>query len=307
MEASKCPRCGEEPHFVEQVEKWYCYACNEYVEDADSHLHEVHNESEPKETHAGEIAEELKSLEDEDKPACGKCGAILEKVEDGKLFCFICESFPEEPKKQEVKPEVKPNEAQALIDSITVPTPVEAKVDPVPVIEPPPKKEPAIEVKMCSTCGQPLKYIEKYRRHYCYGCRKYAPKEGAEPSPKPAKAQSPDKKLCPDCGKELRYVEKYSEHYCFNCKKYPFKTGKNGQRLECPKCGQPLRFIEKYSRHYCLACKEYAPKGYGQGPQEKKICPCCNEQMRFIAEYNEWYCYKCKKYSLRPSKPVLLI
>jgi hypothetical protein len=56
-----------------------------------------------------------------------------------------------------------------------------------------------------------------------------------------------------------------------------------------------------------MACKEYAPKGYGQGPAEKKVCPCCNDQMRWVSEYNEWYCYKCKKYSLRPSKPVLLV
>jgi predicted RNA-binding Zn-ribbon protein involved in translation (DUF1610 family)/uncharacterized Zn finger protein (UPF0148 family) len=314
MEASKCPKCGDEPHFVEQVEKWYCYGCNSYVEEEEHHAEEDHANAQPQETNVNGIAEELKSLEDEDGPTCEKCGASLEKIQDGKLFCFVCESSPEEPKitpvvevKPEPKPEPKQNEAQALLDSITVATPVEPLPVPAPVAEPEIKKEPVPEVKMCSACGQPLKYIEKYQRHYCYGCRKYASREGVDRPLAPAKPETPATKHCPDCGKELKYVDKYSEFYCYTCKKYPLRAQKKPQDLKCPKCGEPLRFIEKYSRHYCMACKEYAPKGNGQGPSEKKVCPSCNEQMKFVSEYNEWYCYKCKKYSLRPNKPVLLI
>jgi hypothetical protein len=36
---------------------------------------------------------------------------------------------------------------------------------------------PAVAEKVCPSCGQPLKWIEKYQRHYCYNCRKYAPKD----------------------------------------------------------------------------------------------------------------------------------
>jgi len=310
MEASKCPKCGDEPHFVDQLEKWYCYGCNSYVEEEEHHVEEDHLMAQPQEVKANEIAKELKALDDDGQPTCSVCGATLEKVQGGKLFCFVCECSPEEPVTPvatEVKPALVPNEAQAILDSITVATPVEPLPKPVPVPEPEGRKEPAVDIKMCTVCGQPLKYIEKYQRHYCYGCRKYAPKESPDKQPAPAKPEAPAVKKCPDCGKELKFIDKYSEFYCHSCKKYPLRAQKKSNDLKCPKCGEPLRLIEKYSRHYCMACKEYAPKGYGQGPAEKKTCPCCNEQMRWVSEYNEWYCYKCKKYSLRPSKPVLLI
>jgi len=310
MEASKCPKCGDEPHFVEQVEKWYCYGCNSYVEDEEHHAECEPEQATPSIVKAEEIAEELKSLEAEDQPTCVKCGATLEKNLDGILSCRICESPPASapsPDAPKVENDAGQNEAQALIDSITVAPPVEPILDHAPSMEPEPKKEHIPEIKMCPSCGQPLKHIEKYQRYYCYACRKYAPRESLDRPAPPAKIDTHAAKKCPDCGKELKFVEKYSEFYCFSCKKYPLKERGKRKNLKCPKCGVPLKYVEKYSRHYCLACKEYAPKGYGQGPSEKKVCPCCSEQMRFVAEYNEWYCYKCKKYSLRPSKPVLLI
>ena len=307
MEASKCPKCGDEPHFVEQIEKWYCYGCNSYVEDEGPHAAEEHAKENPPEAKAEEIAQELKALESEDRPTCAKCGASLEAGPDGIMSCSICESPAEVPATiPGPAPENETgNEAQALIDSITVAPPVEPIHNQAPPAEPEAKKEHLLDIKMCPTCGQPLKHIEKYQRYYCYGCRRYAPRESPGKPAEPAKTDSHTAKKCPDCGKELKFIDKYSEHYCFTCKKYPLKERKKAQDLKCPKCGERLRYIEKYSRHYCVACKEYAPKGYGQG--EKKICPCCNSSMRFVAEYNELYCYKCKKYSLRPSKPVLLI
>ena len=307
MEASKCPKCGDEPHFVDQLEKWYCYGCNSYVEEEEHHVCEGHTNAPPIEAKATEIAKELKALDEDDQPTCSVCGATLEKIQDGKLFCSVCESSPEAPAVGDVKPTTTHNEAQAILDSIIVATPVEPLPKPAPIPEPEVRKEPSVEIKMCSVCGQPLKYIEKYQRHYCYGCRKYSPKEASEKKPEPAEPEPPVMKNCPDCGKEMKFIDKYSEFYCHTCKKYPLRTQKKTTELKCPKCGDSLRFIEKYQRHYCMACKEYAPKGHGQGPTEKKICPCCNEQMRWVSEYNEWYCYKCKKYSLRPSKPVLLI
>ena len=309
MEASKCPKCGDEPHFVEQIEKWYCYGCNSYIEEEGHHIGCESADAKPHEAEANEIAEELRSLEEDDLPTCKKCGATLETMQDGKLVCTICEC-PQDiqlpPSGADEKSDSKQNEAQALLDSITVATPVEPHPEPL-AVESVERKEPHPEIKMCPSCGQPLKYIEKYKRHYCYGCRKYASKEVLDKTAVVAKPEPPATKKCPDCGKELSYVEKYSEFYCHSCKKYPLRVQKKPHDLKCPKCGGQLRLIEKYSRHYCIACKEYAPKGHGDGPSEKKACPRCKEQMKYVSEYNEWYCYKCKKYSLRPNKPALLV
>lgn len=332
MEASKCPKCGDEPHFVEHIAKWYCYGCNTYIEDetpASAENSKIAPEGEPHpapEDHAEAIAAELDALEHEDqKPMCSKCGAELEEVKEGKLFCYICETYADEPV-PEAKPVVAPsNEAQSLLDSAAMASPKEEQVVHIPgaSVVPPlevleERKAPAPEVKMCSICGQPLKWIDKYQRHYCYGCRKYAPKEGVPKKEESTSAPTGEgARRCPDCGGELKFVEKYGEHYCFACKKYPFHkkaepasqgapTPARPQVLMCPKCGDPLKYIEKYQRHYCFTCKEYAPKGFGGAPQEAKICPICNGSMKFITEYNEWYCYTCKKYSLRPAKPVLL-
>lgn len=310
MEASKCPKCGEEPHFVEQLEKWYCYGCNSYVEDEEQQAHENHEKAQPQASMANEIADELNALDAEDQQVCKKCGAVLEKTRDGSVFCSICEC-PSEGLPAGLVPgaeeESKLNEAQALIDSIMVATPMEPVAGPASVQTSGSGDEPLPEIRMCSVCGQPLKYIEKYERHYCYGCRKYAPREGLDKHPAPAKPSSLATKKCPDCGRELRYIDKYSEYYCNACKKYPLRAAKGSGDLKCPKCGERLRYIEKYSRHYCIACKEYAPKGYRERSGESKSCPVCQQQMRYVSEYNEWYCFKCKKYSLRPNKPVLLI
>ncbi len=239
MEASKCPKCGEEPNFLEHMEKWYCYECNSYVDDP-------------------EAEEEAIEAEATSEPT------VQEAVEG--------ESSPAK-------------EAKA-------PT----------------------EVKMCPNCGQPLKWIEKYQRDYCYSCKKYAPvRKTATPKPeaKPdsvAAGKSESVKVCPECSGEMKYIEKYTEWYCHACRKYPLHKSKPKAAAEapkadpkCPKCDGAVRYIEKYQRHYCDACKEYAPKG------AVKTCPACKSELKYIKQYNEWYCYKCKKYPLRPSKPLLLL
>jgi ssDNA-binding Zn-finger/Zn-ribbon topoisomerase 1 len=321
MEASKCPKCGEEPHFVEAVEKWYCYGCNEYIEDCET----TEDKAEPEAVHEGSAE------------ACKKCGAELERVADGKLYCYICGSYPDEapetaPKAApesapEVIPEAVPetapatpikDEAQALLDSIPSPVISTEGVDPVaslerqvePKVEKALEVEKAPEVKMCSICGQPMKWIEKYERHYCYGCRKYASKDVAESKPEPSTvAVVHDHKSCPECKGDLKFIEKYNEYYCYSCKKYPLRAKRAPAEKKsdgCPKCGKPLTHVAKYDRDYCYACKQYAPKRNGSPAPEKKVCPSCSSEMKYVSEYNEWYCYKCKKYSLRPTKPVLL-
>ncbi len=268
MEASRCPKCGEEPYFLEHLEKWYCYECNSYVDDGVEHVCETTDEPEeiPSEPTASAIAAELSDLESEDS------------------------------------------------------TVEEAAPAPEPVVESP---HPAIEIKMCPSCNQPLKYIEKYERYYCYSCKKYAPAE-KKAEPEPAKPEpKPDAKMCPVCQTELRFVEDYGEWYCSKCRKYPMYAKKKAEdqmmhsdnlvkeeKSEvCPGCGGPLKYIEKYGRHYCYECKEYAPKAGSPAKKadDKKVCPKCKGELKYIAQYNEWYCYKCKKYPLRPSKPVLLL
>jgi predicted RNA-binding Zn-ribbon protein involved in translation (DUF1610 family) len=343
MEASKCPKCGDEPHFVESVEKWYCYGCNEYIDDGEVHEHVEDIHPMAAEEHAAEASDEVRDVELDASKVCTECGAELEHVKDGKLYCFACETYPEEvveKVEEEVKvdeieeeskvvpkeePKAEPAEdktaddAKAILESIPEPVKVEAPIapvlDPTPetaTVEPPaPKVEKAVDIKMCQTCGQPLKWIEKYQRHYCYGCRRYAQK-GEVDKPAPAvKLDDHDHKHCPDCNGELKFVEKYKEFYCYSCKKYPLREKKKVEPEQknpyaCPKCNGTLNYIAKYERHYCPSCKEYAPKGHGQAQGDKKVCPTCNSEMKFVSEYNEWYCYKCKKYSLRPAKPVLL-
>jgi predicted RNA-binding Zn-ribbon protein involved in translation (DUF1610 family) len=328
MEASKCPKCGEEPFFIEHVEKWYCYSCNSYVEDNEEHVCEQEKHEDEPETaaaeqdHASKLALELEALEQPEEKVqetvCGKCGNPLQEMKDGRMYCLMCEISSIEGNSDAGV------DSEILLDEPAKSTVLEKPIEPKPEAPIQSKAIPvpeAKEIKMCSTCGHPLKWIEKYSRHYCYSCRKYAPKEDEK-----AKTDSPatETKKCPDCGSELHYVEKYDEHYCYKCKKYPLQAKKTVQPKTvviqttprpaipmCAKCDKPLKFIEQYSRFYCYECKEYAPKSLtaevAPASAEKKECPVCHDEMKFITQYNEWYCFKCKKYPLRPSKPVLLL
>ncbi len=343
MESSKCPKCGEEPRFIAHVSKWYCFGCNSYIDEVeDAPKERAGPETTVEQGH--EVVRAPKEPSNGRATECKNCGAELQGLKDGKLYCFVCETYQDDFK----PPEHKENEAQTLVNQAASPvitpeaTPAvpaelvaaqpvpepkpEQAPDPVPVPvtapetvsssvpEAPALAGPSAEaekpayVKMCSSCGQPLKYIDKYQRYYCYGCRKYAPKDEKLKGPQ-------EKKTCPECGGELRFIEKHNEYYCNACKKYPLRASRKVTPSEtdvhpCPKCKEPLKWIERYSRYYCYTCKEYAPKGYGDSPpsmpSDIKTCPNCGSTMRYVAEYDEWYCYKCKKYSLRPSKPTLL-
>jgi predicted RNA-binding Zn-ribbon protein involved in translation (DUF1610 family) len=356
MESSKCRKCGDKPHFVEHIDKWYCFSCNTYQDEVpeekaaempavvEQPIVEEPKESSPavEEAKPSPIAAEIEEIEKEEaKPACDKCGAALQEKDDGSMFCPMCTSSAVQAVDAA---SAESSNAPSIIDiaiAEQLQTPVHAEPQPAPVeaapkAAPEPKPEAAeVKVRMCPNCGQPLKFIEKYSRYYCYSCKKYAPKESVEtPKAEPAAAKGPEAKKCPDCGADMKYIEKYSEWYCYPCKKYPLKQKKVPEKKAaekpaekpavapvaqpakacdppmCPKCGKPLKHVEKYDRHYCYECKQYAPKGAGSAEaakQEKKVCPVCNGEMAYIQQYNEWYCYKCKKYTLRPSKPMLLI
>jgi len=370
MEASKCPKCGDEPLFIEHLSKWYCYGCNSYVDDEKHECEEEH----VREGSALHIEEGVRALDHEETACeCKNCGAKLQDLKNGRHYCFMCETYQdeivtetpaaEEPKakaeaEEKKEPEPVVNESQKLLDVSAKPEkfvgapeeadaeaaasaaqPMETKIEvamPVtinveeaapkaqshPEPEAAPPKVPEVKVRNCTSCGQPLKYIDKYSRYYCYACKKYSPREDPARSAMPAPAPKATKE-CPDCGKPLKYVEKYTEWYCYECKKYPLREKAKAAAskpqpkpasvsLTCQTCGEPLKFVPQYSRHYCYKCKKYAPKGTVQKPvvaevkTEQKKCPVCHEQMKYVTEYNEWYCYKCRKYSLRPMKPILL-
>jgi predicted RNA-binding Zn-ribbon protein involved in translation (DUF1610 family) len=101
--------------------------------------------------------------------------------------------------------------------------------DDIRTLAPPTKKDieipdnvrKKIEIRMCPDCGKPLKWIEKYARHYCYGCRKYLPRQRKIRDALLEHEAYLDK-TCPSCGQETSFNEKYSHYYCAKCKKYPF-------------------------------------------------------------------------------------
>lgn len=100
----------------------------------------------------------------------------------------------------------------------------------------------------CPTCGAELTFIEPYGRHYCYGCRSYAPR---------------NLRACPACGRALVFVQDHRQFYCYGCQAYQEDPR---SRHPCPTCGDELEFLAEYNRFYCYACEQYAPRGYGIAP-----------------------------------------
>ena len=78
------------------------------------------------------------------------------------------------------------------------------------------------DIRLCPRCGHALKWVEKYSRHYCYSCERYAPIRRKMKRPMSPRHGSPiDEIRCPRCRNSLRFVHKYSEYYCERCKRYP--------------------------------------------------------------------------------------
>ncbi len=96
----------------------------------------------------------------------------------------------------------------------------------------------------CPTCGAELTYLPPYRRHYCYGCRSYAPQAIH---------------ACKVCGRALVFVQRHHRHYCYGCQEY---TDDVDIENPCPTCGEELTYVAEYGRFFCHHCKEYAPKAY---------------------------------------------
>lgn len=86
----------------------------------------------------------------------------------------------------------------------------------------PNKPETMMDIRMCPWCGTPLKWVDRYSRHYCYKCKKYAPVRRTVRLPMSTTGVLPlDEMRCPKCQHDLKFVHKYSEFYCDKCKRYP--------------------------------------------------------------------------------------
>lgn len=82
------------------------------------------------------------------------------------------------------------------------------------------EREPSI--LMCPRCERPMKWIETYRRHFCYSCKRYAPKKRKRPRGRGRESGSSSQTgLCPTCSSPMKYVHRYSDYYCPTCRLYP--------------------------------------------------------------------------------------
>lgn len=283
-ETVPCPSCGEQTAPVKDSDKFYCYACEQYV------------------SGGGEAIEEPKKPE-EKQPAVSK----PERVE---------EELPEVPKAEAATKAEEPKRELTIVEvpAETVVQPIPAAIATIPKEEEEPVKEPEKtsqeEKNACPYCEGELTYVPKYDRWYCYKCRKYAPKEQPKPVAKGAKK-------CPSCGTDSQYIEKYQRWYCWTCQRYlPKETvvpakPRTDQGPLCTQCGKPTVWIPAYERHYCYPCKKYAPGAEGKKEpsptptQEVKAeavkpaapnCPRCGKTTTWVSKYDRYYCYPCQKY-----------
>lgn len=222
MEASKCPKCGEEPNFLEHMEKWYCYECNSYVEEPEVEEEVIEAEATTEPT-VQEAVEEESPPAEEVKAAtevkmCPNCGKPLKWIEKYQRdYCYSCKKYASvrktaAPKSEPVKVCPECSGEMKYIEKYSEWYCHACRK--YPLHKPKPKavvEAPKADLK-CPKCGGAVRYIEKYQRHYCDACKEYAPKGTP--------------KTCPACKSELKYIKQYNEWYCYKCKKYPLRPSK---------------------------------------------------------------------------------
>ena len=99
--AKVCPKCGGEPKYVEQYQRYYCYTCSEYVEPVEK---EDLTSEEEKVTE--DAAREPK--EEEAAKVCPKCGGEPKYVEQyDRYYCYTCSEYVEPAEKEEKAEEEK--------------------------------------------------------------------------------------------------------------------------------------------------------------------------------------------------------
>jgi ribosomal protein S27AE len=73
--AKKCPKCGGEPKYVEQYQRYYCYTCSEYVEPVEKE----------------EKAEEEEKTEERTCPDCDGTATYVEQYD--RYYCYTCSKY----------------------------------------------------------------------------------------------------------------------------------------------------------------------------------------------------------------------
>ena len=188
-EGKVCPKCAGEPKYVEQYQRYYCYTCNEYVEPVEKTEGVVTDSEKVPE----EPAEETK--EDVAAKACPICGGEPKYVEQyQRYYCYTCSEYVEPMDRDQLA-----SEKEKIPEDATD------------------KEKDEEATKVCPKCGGEPKYVEQYKRYYCYTCNEYM-----EPTEKEEKTgeEKTEGRACPDCGGTATYVEQYDRYYCYTCSKY---------------------------------------------------------------------------------------
>ncbi len=312
----KCPDCGNELRFVVKYDRYWCQKCEKY---ASKDVAEGGEEKKEEEPPAEEKPAEEKTAQEqpEDANTCIDCGEPLKYVEKyDRHWCDKCKKYA----------------AKAAVKAAQEAPAEEKPAEETPAEEPPAEKKPAEETPAsadptCPDCNGPLKYVEKYDRHWCDACKKYAAKDAikaAEDKPAeepPAEEKPTEEKPAEEAPPEEKPTEEAPPE------EKPTEEAPTSAEPTCPDCNGPLKYVEKYDRHWCDACKKYAAKDAIKAAEEKSAeeapaeekpaeeapaeekpaeeapteekkykCPDCDDELRFVAQYDRYWCEKCKRY-----------
>jgi predicted RNA-binding Zn-ribbon protein involved in translation (DUF1610 family) len=339
-EVAKCPKCESDLHHVEKVGQHYCFSCETYYgqEELEKARARIDQAKASQENAPAQATPEKKG-----KPKgipCPSCGDMTAPVKDeDHFYCYACQEYytrdgkivaddadssvtiVEEKKAVAVEEKAEKTEETSAKEEKTDLGAEENMI--LDLIESGKKKE---EKRACQNCGQPLTYVKKYDRYYCYSCRKYETKSDAAAT---KEKEEEEEVKCSYCGGDAEYIQKYDRYYCRSCKRYlpsekdakeGVKEAKEAKEAKeeggetqplCSNCGKPTTYISKYDRFYCYPCKKYVPKEgaaeskeKGAAPKRAKSakgpgpnCESCGQPTSWIASYERYYCFHCQKYA----------
>ncbi|MGC9367259.1 MAG: zinc-ribbon domain-containing protein [bacterium] len=255
-----CPKCGNQPRYIQQYDRYWCEHCSEYL---------------PEEF--GKTHPELASADDQTVQEIPVAAEVQQESEQA--VDIQKETATEQPEAAESSPETE----------IELPSEPVAETNNQPEVESP-RETPEL---ICPQCGNKVRYLEQYDRYWCDTCTEYmAPDFGteeylsAETESSPSQ-HTPDKGqtklICPNCGNEVRYLPQYERYWCDSCADYmspdfgktdsepqPDLTPqtediipqeaiseKTGQTFTCPQCQGQLRYVELYDKYWCDNCAKY--------------------------------------------------
>jgi ribosomal protein S27AE len=318
-----CPSCGDQTAPVKDSDKFYCYACEQYVSGSGEAIEG------PKKPEEAPPSEPKPERAEEELPEAPKAEAAR-KVEEPKPEPAPAPAETVEPAIEKIAPPEGEKEPEKAPEEEKKACPYcECELTYVPKYDrwycykckkyaPKEQTKPAAkEAKKCPSCGNDSQYIEKYQRWYCWSCQRYLPKDMTVVPAKPRADQGP---LCAQCGRPTVWIPTYERHYCYQCKKYapkaegqtepsPAPPAAKAEEVKpaapaCPRCGKPTTWVAKYERYYCYPCQKYVSKEQPKkeeekvsGPKTAPLCAKCGKPTTWIAKYERYYCYPCNKYA----------